>query len=92
MVAMTVSSAWPPSGQQFTVDDLDRMPDDTRRYELLDGVLIVSPCPRVLHQRVAFDLAMVLDAARPAELLVIPEPAVVLDRQSGSRRARADRL
>jgi Uma2 family endonuclease len=80
MVAMTVSSAWPPSGQEFTVDDLDRMPDDARRYELLDGVLIVSPRPRVLHQKVAFDLAMVLDAARPAELLVIPEPAVMLDR------------
>jgi Uma2 family endonuclease len=80
MVAMTVSAAWPPSGQQFTVDDLDRMPDDTRRYELLDGVLIVSPRPRVLHQKVAFELAKALDDACPPSLLVIPEPAVILSR------------
>jgi Uma2 family endonuclease len=80
MVAMTVNAAWPPSGQQFTVDDLDRMPDDTRRYELLDGVLIVSPRPRVLHQKVAFELAKVLDDACPPNLLVIPEPAVMLTR------------
>jgi Uma2 family endonuclease len=77
---MTVSAAWPPSGQQFTVDDLDRMPDDTRRYELLDGVLIVSPRPRVLHQKVAFELAKALDDACPPSLLVIPEPAVILSR------------
>lgn len=80
MVAMTVNAAWPASGQQFTVDDLDRMPDDTRRYELLDGVLIVSPRPRVLHQKVAFELAKVLDGACPPSLLVIPEPAVMLSR------------
>ena len=29
----------------FTVDDLDEMPDDGRRYELVDGVLLVSPAP-----------------------------------------------
>jgi Uma2 family endonuclease len=80
MVAMAVNASWPPSGQLFTVDDLDRMPDDTRRYELLDGVLIVSPRPRVMHQAVAFELAMVLNAARPGELPVIPEPAVMLNR------------
>jgi Uma2 family endonuclease len=27
----------------FTVAELDRMPDDGRRYELLDGALVVSP-------------------------------------------------
>lgn len=82
MVAMTVNAAWPPSGQQFTVDDLDRMPDDTRRYELLDGVLIVSPRPRVPHQEVAFELAIELKEACPAHLRVIPEPAVMLSRHT----------
>jgi Uma2 family endonuclease len=38
---------------QYTVDDLDRFPDDGNRYELLDGVLLVTPAPRAVHQLVA---------------------------------------
>jgi Uma2 family endonuclease len=78
MVFMSIAEAWPPAGQPFTVDDLELMPDDGRRYELLDGALIVTPRPRVLHQEVAFQLAMQLHAACPAHLRVIPEPAVQL--------------
>jgi Uma2 family endonuclease len=37
----------------YTVDDLDRFPDDGNRYELLDGVLLVTPAPRAVHQLVA---------------------------------------
>jgi Uma2 family endonuclease len=79
MVAMAVNAAWPTPGRLFTVDDLDRMPDDGRRYELLDGVLIVSPRPRLLHQEVSTELTVQLRAACPPELRVIPEPAVMLD-------------
>lgn len=32
-------------GRPFTVFDLEAMPDDGRRYELLDGMLLVSPAP-----------------------------------------------
>jgi Uma2 family endonuclease len=80
MVVMSTTGAWPPAGQLFTVDELDLMPDDGRRYELLDGTLIVSPRPRILHQEVAFELAVQLRGACPADLRVIPEPAVMLSR------------
>jgi Uma2 family endonuclease len=82
MVVMSIAEAWPPQGQLFTADDLDRMPDDGRRYELLDGVLIVSPRPILWHQKVAFELAVELREACPPRLKVIPEPAVMLSRHT----------
>jgi Uma2 family endonuclease len=82
MVAMSIAEAWPPAGPLFTVDELDRMPNDGRRYELLDGVLIVSPRPRLLHQEVAVELAVELREACPPYLRVIPEPAVMMTRMT----------
>jgi Uma2 family endonuclease len=55
----------------FTVDDLDEMPDDGRRYELVDGVLLVSPSPRWEHQRGASRLDAVLERACPSHLDVL---------------------
>ena len=41
----------------YTIDDLDRFPDDGNRYELLDGVLLVTPAPNQLHQVIATRLS-----------------------------------
>lgn len=38
---------------QYTIDDLDRIPDDGNRYEILDGALLVTPAPSTGHQIVA---------------------------------------
>lgn len=73
---------WPAAGEPFTVADLDRLPDDGRRYELLDGVLIVSPRPTTIHQFVAGRLFRALDSACPIDLCVVPEPAVEIDLQT----------
>ncbi len=61
-------------GRPFTVADLERTPDDGRRYELIDGVLIVSAAPGRLHQRVVGRLYRLLDDACPAELEVLMAP------------------
>lgn len=76
MSAVTFAEAGPAAGVPFTVGDLERTPDDGRRYELLDGALVVSPRPAIGHQRVGFRLAYTLEAACPDGLVVVPEPAV----------------
>lgn len=76
MVAMTTTEPWPAAGQLFTVGDLDRMPDDGRRYELVDGVLIVSPAQQVPHQLVLAELIVVLHGACSPGLFVVPGPGV----------------
>jgi Uma2 family endonuclease len=78
MVAMAYEAAWSAAGHPLTVEDLDRLPDDGRRYELLDGVLIVSPRPTTLHQLAAGRLFTKLTSVCPDELCVVPEPAVQL--------------
>ena len=82
MVAVTIDEAWPGFGGPFTVADLDRMPSDGHRYELVDGALVVSPRPTTVHQFVATRLIGVLSAACPADLCVVVEPAVQLDLDS----------
>ncbi|MBV9205816.1 MAG: Uma2 family endonuclease [Actinobacteria bacterium] len=78
MSVMSIAEAWPPAGRPFTVAELDRMPDDGRRYELLDGMLAVSPRPTPVHQIVSLRLASMLELSCPDGLQVIPEPAVQL--------------
>ena len=78
MGVMTIAEAWPAAGQPFTVAELDRMPDDGRRYELVDGVLVVSPRPTQIHQVVALRVASALEQATPPGLQVVPEPAVMI--------------
>ena len=63
MGVVTLTDAWPRPGEPFTVGDLDRMPDDGHRYELLDGTLIVSPAPGPPDQRAAVMLCHILELA-----------------------------
>ena len=44
----------------YTVEDLEHFPSDGNRYELLDGVLLVTPAPGALHQVVALRIATML--------------------------------
>jgi Uma2 family endonuclease len=82
MSVVTIAEAWPAAGRPFTVAELDRMPDDGRRYELLDGALVVSPRPTTIHQFVAMRLLRTLADACPEDLCVVPEPAVMLGPQT----------
>lgn len=67
-----------PWGRPLTVADLETMPNDGRRYELIDGVLIVSPAPLIRHQLASVRLEAVLGAACPPELLMLHAPTDVV--------------
>jgi Uma2 family endonuclease len=68
---LSVDGGW---DGQWTVDDLKRLPDDGRRYELYDGVLVVSPSPVAPHQRASRAIFRLLDRACPPELEVFYAP------------------
>ena len=54
-----------PRSRPLTRADLDAMPDDGHRYELIDGALIVTPAPSVGHQFSVGRLHLLLAAACP---------------------------
>jgi len=64
-------------GRPFTVDDLEAMPDDGNRYELIDGTLFVSPAPGRRHQRRVLWLAMALVQRCPDGMEVLTAPFAV---------------
>lgn len=53
-----------PSGQgyspRYTVDDYENLPDDGRRYEIVDGDLFMTPAPSTWHQEVSRNLEFIL--------------------------------
>jgi Uma2 family endonuclease len=68
-----------PTLRRFTVDELDAFPDDGNRYELIDGVLFVTPSPGLPHQTVATKLAAILTTFLAEEPSVrVVAPGVVL--------------
>lgn len=54
------------------------MPDDGNRYELIDGLLVVSPSPSWRHQRVVGRLYRTLVDACPDDLEVFVAPLDVV--------------
>ncbi|MBU2694604.1 Uma2 family endonuclease [Pimelobacter sp. 30-1] len=71
------------STPMLTRDDLDRMPDDGNRYELIEGEIVVSAAPIPRHQIAATRLILTLGAACPDHLEVSHAPFdVVLGRHT----------
>lgn len=51
-MAMPIPAELAAMGPYFTVDVLDRLPEDGNRYEVVYGELLVTPAPRWVHQEV----------------------------------------
>jgi len=70
-----------PPVDGWTTDDLDELPEDGRRRELIDGVLIVSPSPSAMHQTLAGRLMVALEALCPAEFNVTQAVEIRVNRR-----------
>lgn len=66
----------------FTVEDIDLMPDDGNRYEVIEGELYVSRAPGIPHQRVIANVIFIfrtyLDDNPIGE--IIPTTGLVFDK------------
>lgn len=63
-----------PLGGPLTVQDVWDIPADGHRYELLEGVLIVTPAPGAAHQICVLRIWSLLDSARGPGDLVLAAP------------------
>ena len=63
-----------PAGAPLTFEDLVHLPADGRRYELIDGALVVTPAPGIEHQLVVGGLYRLLWGARAAGTTVLMAP------------------
>jgi len=62
----------------WTVAELQELPDDGNRYEIIDGVLYVTPAPRAVHQVVLGEFYLLLKPyCKAAGLFVFLSPADV---------------
>lgn len=72
--ASTMAVAGLPWGRPLTEDDLEELPSDGHRYELVDGVLVVTPAPSEPHQSAVVALAVLLAGLCPPELKLLVAP------------------
>jgi Uma2 family endonuclease len=70
--------AMPAPTTEWTLEMLHALPDDGKRYELVDGELLVSPSPSLPHQGVVGELFFLLRGwARPHGLEVHLAPCAI---------------
>ena len=77
MLALSAAS-WPD--HLLTLAEWEALPEDSsRRYELVEGVLLVVPRPTPLHQLAMLRLGAELDRQLPDDLTVLPDVEVLVE-------------
>ncbi len=76
MTAEAVPTVPPPQG--WTIADLERLPENGLRYELVDGVLTVMAPAQARHNHAQRRLANLLEEAAPAALHIVENIGIAL--------------
>ena len=85
---MTAAPVWPelPDAYGYTAADLHALPDDGRRYELIDGSIIVSPSATIDHNTIAMWIATALMDSNPGrDFIVGLDQSATIDSHSEPR-------
>lgn len=69
----------------LTIDDLDSLPDDGNRYEIIEGELFVSRAPNLKHQRIFGNLFLNLNNYLSLNRIgeVLATPGLILSEYDG---------
>ncbi len=68
-----------PSADGYTTADLHALPDDGRRWELIDGSLIVSPSATIDRNAIARWIAQILEDSAPAGFVIGTDQSATID-------------
>jgi Uma2 family endonuclease len=74
-----------PGVHGYTTADLHALPDDGRRYELIDGSIIVSPSATIDHNAIARWIAQLLEDSCPLEYVVGTDQSATIDEHNEPR-------
>ena len=86
----------------LTIADIESMPDDGNRYEVIEGELFVSTAPTIFHQKIVTRIIVAFWLYLRDHPIgeILPGPGIVFDDFSGvipdlcllhSRKGKADR-
>ena len=64
--------------RDLTVDDVAGLPEDLH-YELIDGRLVLTPSPSLVHQSLVPHVAMACMAGQPPDVVVSVDQSVMID-------------
>ncbi len=78
---MTDPLVRPGIGGHWTIEDLQRLPDDGFRYEIIDGSLLVSPPPAIPHLRVTTRLRNLIHDQASREYVVVENAGISMGRR-----------
>ncbi|MFE4462634.1 Uma2 family endonuclease, partial [Nocardia tengchongensis] len=67
-----------PASDRWTAADLDHLPENGLRYEVLNGQLVVNAAPKPIHQRFVLELGERLNKALPEGLHMLPGVGVLI--------------
>src|ERR1041384_6197759 len=70
----------------WTLEEVQRLPDDGNRYELIDGELLVTPAPSLTHQHAVLVLSRLvadyLDRERVGHVVISPADVIFSPRRA----------